>query len=447
MDSTKLYRINDEIVEDNNCSESVNCLSWKKEALKLAIDQKVFDDEPLALIYNLDHFRQLAKESNDNFQGIQTMAVKSNPVLSLLKEAIKAGLGAEVASFGELRIAELAGFPVEKIIYDSPIKTRKELEYALRLGVKLNVDNLQELDKVVEIVNTLPEDIKQRVSCGIRINPQVEAGKYADLSTGVPTSKFGIGMEYRDEIIQAYKNHKWITGVHLHVGSQGFEMDQTSNGILKVYEFVNEINQITNKQIKFFNIGGGLSVNFNTEVDTPTFTQYANHLRQKIPGLFNGDFVLITEFGRGYFAKCGYVVSKVEYTKRSGGRDIGVVHAGANMFIRTVYQFPLWKLRVSVFDERGDFKDGKDNSSIYDLAGPCCFAADLLVKERKLPHIVPNDYVVVHDTGAYMYSSYSHYNLRLAPPIYAVEQSENGTYQFSQIKSSETIEDKIKFFS
>ncbi|EGG23618.1 group IV decarboxylase [Cavenderia fasciculata] len=434
---------------DTTYSESVDCKQWKKDAMNLAIKNNIFGDEPLIMVYNLDHFRALAKESNDRFNGIQTMAVKSNPVMSLLKEAIKSGLGAEVASFGELKIAELAGFTPDKIIYDSPIKTIQELEYAINLGVVINVDNFQEMDRVVEIVEKLDEKKKSTLVIGIRVNPQVQAGKYADLSTGVPTSKFGIGLDdSRERIISYYTQYNWMRGVHLHVGSQGFEMYQTSDAVVKVMSLVKEINGLTNNQITHVNVGGGLSVNFDTEQDKPTFTDYSTHLKERIPELFDGSFTLISEFGRSYWAKCGVVISQVEYAKKSGGRDIAVVHAGANLYIRTIYQHPLWKLRVTVFDSTGVYQDGKDGASVMDLAGPCCFAADLLVKERLLPTINKGDYVMVHDSGAYFYSSYSHYNLRLAPPIFAVESVDGKTYDsIKQIKKGETIEQKIAFFS
>eukprot|EP01133_Synstelium_polycarpum_P019471 gene19471-23322_t len=372
------------------------------------------------------------------------MAVKSNPIMSLMKEAVKCGLGAEVASFGELKIAELAGFPSDKIIFDSPIKSIKELEYAIDMGVKINVDNFQEMERVVKIVETLSDAKREGLVIGIRINPQVAAGKLVDLSTGVPTSKFGIGMESRDQIKECYSRYSWLRGVHLHVGSQGFEMDQASSAILKVFEFVKEINSETNNQIKYFNIGGGLSVNFESEMYQPTFTDYADHLKERIPELFNGDYTIITEFGRSYFAKCCVAVSTVEYTKQSGGRDIAVIHAGANLYIRTIYHPNLWKLRVTLFDgQTATYKDGKNGSSIYDLAGPCCFAADLLAKERRLPRINQDDLVMIHDSGAYFHSSYSHYNLRLAPPVYGWET--DGSLKL--IKKGETLEEKINFFS
>ena len=45
-----------------------------------------------------------------------------------------------------------------------------------------------------------------------------------------------------------------------------------------------------------------------------------------------------------------------------------------------------------------------------DVAGPCCFAADLITKEALLPKLQLNDYVMVHDTGAYYFSNHFDYN-------------------------------------
>ncbi|EGC35371.1 hypothetical protein DICPUDRAFT_152297 [Dictyostelium purpureum] len=426
----------------NESSFSYDCLDWKKESIKKAVEEGIFKENDYVMMYNLDEFRALAKEACDNLKGLQTMAVKCNPVMNLMKEAIKCGLGAEVASFGELKIAERAGFEPSKIIFDSPIKTRRELEYALNIGCVINVDNFEELETIEEIVSTFTQEKKDSLVLGIRINPQVDAGTLTDLSTGVPTSKFGIGIQHKDKIIDAYRRNKWLKGVHIHIGSQGFEIDSISSAAVKVMELTKEINTLLNKQITFFNMGGGLSVNFDTEQSKPTFTDYANHLKSILPELFNGDFLLITEFGRSYWAKCGVVISNIEYTKSSGDRAIAVCHSGANMHIRTVYQFPLWKLRVTIFDKNGIRKHGDERMT--DIAGPCCFAADVLVKERMLPPILRGEYVMVHDCGAYMISAYSHYNLRLAPPIYSFDVN---TKKIELIKKGETIEEKIQFFS
>ena len=61
----------------------------------------------------------------------------------MLLEAKKAGLGAEAASRGEMEHALNLGFEPAKIVYDSPVKTTRDLEFAINAGVHINLDNLQ----------------------------------------------------------------------------------------------------------------------------------------------------------------------------------------------------------------------------------------------------------------------------------------------------------------
>lgn len=48
-----------------------------------------------------------------------------------------------MASLGELAQALHVGFPPDRIVFDSPAKTRAELAYALERGVPVNLDNFQ----------------------------------------------------------------------------------------------------------------------------------------------------------------------------------------------------------------------------------------------------------------------------------------------------------------
>lgn len=52
------------------------------------------------------------------------------------------------------------------------------------------------------------------------------------------------------------------------------------------------------------------------------------------------------EFGRRLNAKPGFIVSRVEYNKRSGGRNIAIVQAGADLFVRTVWMPTKWSASV-----------------------------------------------------------------------------------------------------
>lgn len=130
-----------------------------------------------------------------------------------------------------------------------------------------------------------------------------------------------------------------------------------TRGITETYELAEEINRrIGRQQIDTIDIGGGLPVNFASEAATPTYEQYARLLAEAVPGLFDGRYGLVTEFGRSLLAKHGTIVARVEYTKSAGGRAIAVTHAGVQVATRTVYAPGAWPLRIAAYDGKGRVK-------------------------------------------------------------------------------------------
>ena len=72
----------------------------------------------------------------------------------VLRQAQKLGFGAECASMGEVKHAIELGFDPAKIIYDSPVKTKTNLEIAIKQGIYFNLDNVDEILKVDELLKT-----------------------------------------------------------------------------------------------------------------------------------------------------------------------------------------------------------------------------------------------------------------------------------------------------
>ena len=78
-------------------------------------------------------------------------AVKTNPAVGLLRLGMANGHGAECASVGEVQHSLRIGFAAKDVVFDSPCKTEAEIDYSLTEGVHLNIDNLQELARVVSL--------------------------------------------------------------------------------------------------------------------------------------------------------------------------------------------------------------------------------------------------------------------------------------------------------
>ena len=160
-----------------------------------------------------------------------------------------------------------------------------------------------------------------------------------------------------------------------------------------------------------------------------------------MPELFSGQFRVKTEFGRSIFAKNGFIASRVEYTKSSGGRSIAISHAGVQVAARTVFMPDYWVIRLSVFDSKGQQKSGND--LVQDIAGPCCFAGDMIGTERLLPEIEAGDYIVLHDTGAYYFSMPFYYNVLPAPAVYGTEIDQDGEVKFITWRRQQTVDDML----
>jgi diaminopimelate decarboxylase len=371
-----------------------------------------------------------------------TFAAKACGLVPVLRLLADAGMGCEVASPGELEQALAAGFTYDRLVFDSPAKTVEELEFALDHGIAINLDNFQELARV----DRLLAGREASGPLGLRVNPQVGAGAIGAMSTATATSKFGVALRDPgavDAVIEAFERHPWLNRLHAHVGSQGCPLPLIAEGISAAYELAERINtRLGHARITGIDIGGGLPVNFADEDDRPTYADHVAGLRAAAPGLFDGRYTLVTEFGRSLLAKSGTIGTVVEYTKSAGGRRIAVTHAGAQVATRTVFMPGSWPLRVGVLDAAGRPKHGP--AEVVDIAGPCCFAGDLTATAAELPAIEPGDVVALYDTGAYYFSSHFSYNSLPRPAVYGYRTGADGQVRFALVREAQSVREVVE---
>ncbi|MEV0963371.1 diaminopimelate decarboxylase [Streptomyces sp. NPDC049910] len=436
----------------------------RDQAVRAAVEQGLLTEtDPVVALVDIAGVRASAAALRSAFEEVtgapvlHAFAVKAAPLVPVLRLLDSEGIGAEVASPGELALALAAGVRPERIVLDSPAKTRAELAEALRLGIAVNADNLQELDRIDALAGTGPGTRSGPGSgsgsgsgrarsgsggsrLGLRVNAQIGAGAIGALSTATATSKFGVALRdegARERVVRACLDRPWLTRLHTHSGSQGLGLELMAQGVLAVYELAEEINAAAGRQqIDTVDIGGGLPVNFASDEETPTFADYARTLRDAAPGLFDGRYGLVTEFGRSLLAKHGTVLARVEYTKTTGARPIAVTHAGVQVATRTVYDPASWPLRIAAYDAKGAPKTG--DAVVQDVAGPACFAGDLLAEGRELPLLEPGDTVAALDTGAYYFSSHYAYNSLARPGVHGFLADAGGVC-FTTVRAPQTV--------
>ncbi|MGA5359550.1 diaminopimelate decarboxylase [Streptomyces purpurascens] len=422
----------------------------RDEAVRAAVEQGLIGaGSPVVGLLDITGIRESAAELRAAFDAVvapgtpvlHAFAVKATPLVPVLRLLREEGIGAEVASPGELALARAAGLGPEMTVLDSPAKTPAELREALELGIAVNADNPQELDRIDALIGSADS----RSPLGIRVNPQVGGGSIGATSTATATSKFGVALRdegAREWVVRAYQDRPWLTRLHAHTGSQGIPLSLLARGVAEVYALAEEINRrIGRRQIDTLDIGGGLPVNFASDATTPTYAQYARMLAEEVPGLFDGRYGLVTEFGRSLLAKHGTVVARVEYAKSSGGRAVAVTHAGVQVATRTVYAPESWPLRIAAYDTKGRVKEGP--VVVQDVAGPACFAGDLLAEGRSMPVLEQGDHAAALDTGAYYFAHHYGYNSLVRPGVYGFGPDGEGGVAFAVVREAQTVEEVV----
>ena len=400
-------------------------------------------DDTSVVFYDFNHLfyktELLRKAFPEN--TFHTTAIKANPLIKVLHEIKKIGFGSEAASEGELFLAQKAGFNNNKIVFDSPAKTRSELEYALKKDFHINADSIMELDRIAKI----KESVKSESTIGLRINPQVGYGKIKSTSLAGEYSKFGVPLKsHKQEILDCFKKYNWLTGIHLHIGSQGCEVELLLNGIesgLKLIKELNELLKIDHREVSFIDIGGGLPVSYHNNMAPPDIIEYGKKISEMLTCYNLNKLKVITEFGRYLHANSGFIISKVEYVKHYKESNTLIIHSGADILLRECLTPDNWYHEFSLLDKTGKLKQtGKTKS--YHIAGPLCFANDIVARNVELPEASEGDYIVIHDTGGYTFSMWSKYVSRLFPKIIGIN---NNSYEL--LRKREKLTDISDYWS
>ena len=242
------------------------------------IEEGYLQDERAIVVHDLDRIVQRVHTLTQAFPTgtLHGIAVKANPLIEVLKVLVEAGAGLECASLEEVECCLAAGCAPDRIIFDSPAKTIEELEFALAKGLHLNLDNFEELRRVATL-----ESAGIRSHVGMRINPQVGSGSISMTSVAGRVSKFGVPLaSRRQDLLDAFARHPWLDALHVHVGSQGCELEQLVEAVRALMAFRDEAMVYRSRPITQIDIGGGLPVAYRDADNPPELSRYLELLRQ-----------------------------------------------------------------------------------------------------------------------------------------------------------------------
>ncbi len=167
-------------------------------------------------------------------------AVKANSNLSILKLLANAGSSFDIVSGAELYRLRHIGVPANRIVFSGVGKTIEEIREALQSGILLfNVESESELDALASEAARL----KRRAPAALRVNPDVQAGAHAHISTGHHRHKFGIDWEHARRLYleRSRANHISWQGISVHIGSQILGLAPFRRAVIRVSSFVCEL--------------------------------------------------------------------------------------------------------------------------------------------------------------------------------------------------------------
>jgi diaminopimelate decarboxylase len=332
-------------------------------------------------------------------------AVKANSNVAVLKVLGDLGAGADTVSEGEVRRALAAGIPPERIVFSGVGKTRREIEFALRIGVaEINVESEPELNLVAQVAAEL--GVKAKVA--FRVNPDVAAGGHAKIATGKSENKFGVSFAEAARLYANASNNANLEpiGVACHIGSQITDLTPMRAAFTKMRGLVEQLLG-EGLSVERLDLGGGLGVPYFNHPEPPSPADFAAMVGEVTKGL---PVKLAFEPGRVIAANAGVLVSEVIHIhERPEGRKFLVIDAAMNDLMRPAMYDAFHDIRPVV--KRG-------GETVYDVVGPVCETGDTFTRDRSMPPLAAGDLVAFMSAGAYGSAMASEYNTRpLVPEV------------------------------
>ncbi len=335
-------------------------------------------------------------------------------ILRLMREQ---GVKVDSVSLGEIERALAAGYDPhthpDDVVFTADVIDAPTLARVRELRIPVNAGSVDMLEQLGEV------SPGHRV--WLRVNPGFGHGHSQKTNTGGENSKHGIWHSDLPAALAAIERHQLkLVGIHMHIGSgvDYAHLEQVCGAMVRqVIEFGQDLEAIS--------AGGGLSIPYREgeeAIDTDHYYALWNRAREQIAAHLGHAVKLEIEPGRFLVAESGVLIAQVRSVKAMGSRHFVLIDAGFNDLMRP-------SMYGSYHHITALAADGRDLSaaSLIDtvVAGPLCESGDFFtqqeggkVETRALPAVVPGDYLVLHDTGAYGASMSSNYNSRpLLPEV------------------------------
>ena len=353
---------------------------------------------------------------------------KALPNVAVLRLLLSEGIGADVASSGELAFARKAGLGGGDLVVHGNNKAEVLLAEAASVGAPVV------LDAPDEPALAAAAGVRQAL---VRVTLGVDADTHEAIRTGHHGSKFGLPPDQaRAAVSEALDFGLDVMGVHVHVGSQLADFDAQAETIVRLAAFVASCRDELGWVARVADLGGGFGIRHHPADEVPEAAELAAsaattaRLAFVEAGLPQPEIWL--EPGRCLVGRAGITLYRVGSVKRLPERTWVAVDGGMSDNPRPqLYDARYTALSAARTDEPVD--------EVVSIAGMHCESGDVLIDDVMLPSPRRGDLLAVPATGAYTLAMASNYNGVPRPAAVLVR---GGSARL--IRRRETIEDLLR---
>lgn len=333
-------------------------------------------------------------------------ATKANPSPEVLRVLAGTGLGADVASGGELRAVLRAGVARERIVFTGPGKTDAELEAALAASIGgLTIESIDELHAVIGLAG------RARPGQGLLLRlVTTEATEERPIIGGAGNAKFGLTDDEADEAVGRLLATEVLApgGPYVLRGFHAFGASNVRQAAVLVRaaaDLARRAERLAERRgltLELLDAGGGLGIPYAADEPPLDLAALGEGLSAELaswadrPSLASCRFLL--EPGRWLLGPAGAYLCSVVRTKERGGRHVAVMDGGIHHLLRP---------RLVGQDHRVvpvGAAATRPADAVVDVVGPLCTGLDILAAAVQLPTPRPGDVLAILDAGAYGYS-------------------------------------------
>ena len=329
-------------------------------------------------------------------------AVKANPSLAVVAHLGGLGLGADVASGGELEMVRRAGIAPDRIVMTGPGKRDDELAAAVGAGIRvITVESSRELRRL----ETIAESAGRRVPILLRaaVGGEAAAGRVR-LVGDDGAGKFGMDP---DELLGAARlavasPYLEPLGIHAFGISNVLDPAVLAGHIEATVGRAVSVARNAGFRLRLVDAGGGLGIPYESHEESLDLVGLATRLRAAAarwdddPAL--SDATILLEPGRFLVGSSGAYLCRVVDRKNLGGETVVVLDGGIHHLIRPALTGS--EHRIRSFGRT----TGSERQWPVTIAGPLCSGLDVFSRHAVLAVPDVGDLVAVLDTGAYGYT-------------------------------------------